>query len=74
MADESPPPPKIVTTARGYTRTLRARRVTWRCEWCSEERTAWQYPGPVPRYCPECRQAAQNSMAASLMRRRRGAR
>lgn len=80
-----PPPPKVITTARGYTRTVHARLVTWRCEWCTAcdgcEVTEWRYPGPLPRYhdpvCPGCGQAckreAQNALAAGLMRRRRQA-
>jgi hypothetical protein len=67
------PPPKVITTARGYTRTIHARRVQWRCEWCSAEHDEWRYPGPVPRYCDGCKQAAQNSLAAGAIRRRRQA-
>lgn len=48
------PPPKVITTSRGYTRTLHARLVSFRCEWCSQEREVWQYPGAAPRYCEEC--------------------
>lgn len=68
MLDE--PPPKVIPTARGP-RTIRARRVAWRCEWCSTEHTDWRWPGPVPRYCDECRQPAQNAMAAGQQRRKR---
>ncbi len=73
MTNQDAPPPKIITTERGYTRTINARRVTWRCEWCSAEHDEWRYPGPIPRYCDECRQPAQNSMQAGLMRRKRKA-
>ena len=65
------PPPKLVTTARGYTRTLHARLVGFRCEWCSEEREVWQYPGAAPRYCGECRKAAQQAMNAARQREKR---
>jgi hypothetical protein len=66
------PPPKVVTTARGYTRTLHARLVQFRCEWCSEEREVWQYPGPVPRYCcEECRREAQRALNAGRQREKR---
>ena len=68
-----PAPPKTITTARGYTRTIQARRVQWRCEWCSVEHDEWRYPGPIPRYCDGCKQAAQNSLAAGAMRRKRQA-
>ena len=64
-------PPRVITTKRGYTRTVTARTVSFRCEWCSRERTVLQYSGPLPRYCPECKHDAQNSLARTLMRRRR---
>ncbi len=72
---DPPPPPQIVTTARGYTRTLHAQRVTLRCEWHGgDEVTRWAYPGPPSRYCSdECRQAAQNALAAAAARRKRAA-
>jgi hypothetical protein len=74
MSDDDPaPPPKTIVTARGYTRTIRARRVQWRCEWCSAEHEEWRYPGPVPRYCAGCKRDAQNSIDASRMRRKRQA-
>jgi pyruvate-formate lyase-activating enzyme len=69
------PPPKTITTARGYTRTVTARLIAWRCEWCSNEEEEYRYPGPTPRYCSDkCRHEAQNSLAAGDMRRRRAAR
>lgn len=70
---EEPPPPKVLTLPGGYTRTITARRVNWRCEWCSAEHEEWRYPGPLPRYCEECRRPAQNAMAAGAMRRKRQA-
>jgi hypothetical protein len=74
MLDDDPAPtPKTITTARGYTRTIQARRVAWRCEWCSVEHEEWRYPGPIPRYCAGCKQAAQNSLAAGQQRRKRQA-
>ncbi len=65
------PPPKVVTTARGYTRTLYARLVLFRCEWCSREQKVWQYPGASPRYCEECREEAQQSMNSARQREKR---
>ncbi len=47
------------------------RPVTYRCEWCGQERTEARAPGPPPRYCPECKHEAQNALAAGRMRRRR---
>jgi hypothetical protein len=75
-------PDKVVDLPGGHSRTVRARLVSWRCEWCTScdgcEVTEWRYPGPLPRYhevCPvcgqHCKKEAQNSMAAGLMRRRR---
>ena len=68
---DEPPPPKVVRTARGYTRTLQARRVGFRCEWCSTEQEVWHYPGPPPRYCVECRPAAQQALNAARQREKR---
>lgn len=66
------PPPKVVTTARGYTRTLHARQVRFRCEWCSEEHAVWQYPGPAPRYCgAACRTEARRALNAGRQREKR---
>jgi hypothetical protein len=65
------PPPKVVTTARGYTRTLHARLVWFRCEWCSQEREVWQYPGAAPRYCDGCRKEAQQAMNTARQREKR---
>ncbi len=65
------PEPKVVTTARGYTRTLHARVVLFRCEWCSEEREVWQYPGAAPRYCKGCRGEAQQAMNSARQREKR---
>ncbi len=54
------------------TRTIEAREVTYRCEWCGEEKTEDHYPGPTPRYCSDqCKREAQNALAAARMRRRR---
>ncbi len=53
------------------TRTITERPVTYTCEWCSQERTETRYPGPKPRYCPECKTEAQNALAAGRMRRMR---
>ena len=68
--DEAPPP-KVVTTNRGYTRTLHARVVSFRCEWCSTEQQVWQYPGAAPRYCAACRGAAQQAMNTARQREKR---
>lgn len=65
------PPPKVVGTARGYTRTLHARLVTFRCEWCSGEREVWQYPGAAPRYCEGCREEARQAMNSARQREKR---
>ena len=65
------PPPKVITTARGYTRTLQARLVSFRCEWCSAEQQVWQYPGAAPRYCACCRAEAQQAMNTARQREKR---
>lgn len=66
------PPPKVVTTARGYTRTIQARLVEFRCEWCSSEQQVWQYPGAAPRYCSvSCHKEAGRVMNAARQRERR---
>ncbi len=66
-----PPPPKVVRTVRSYTRTVHARLVSFRCEWCSQERQVWQYPGAAPRYCEECRGEAQQAMNSARQREKR---
>ncbi len=74
MGDEiSPLPPKVVVSKQGHVRVRQARRVSWRCEWCSQEHEEWRYPGPLPRYCEVCRREAQNAMAAAAMARKRQA-
>lgn len=70
-SSEAPPPPKVLTTARGYTRTLHARRVRFRCEWCSVDQEVWQYPGAPPRYCEECRPDAQRALNSGRQREKR---
>ncbi len=69
----SRPPPRSeqIINVAPHRRTLTERAVTYRCEWCSQERTELRYPGPSPRYCLECKQQAQNSMAARRMRQMR---
>lgn len=48
------------------------RQVTYRCEWCREDRTELRMPGPLPRYCSDaCRHEAQNALAAGRMHRKR---
>jgi hypothetical protein len=49
-------------------RILEPRPITFRCEWCGAESTEMRMPGPTPRYHTECKQPAQNSIAASRMR------
>ncbi len=79
-----PPPPQVITSTRNgrtYTRTITARLICWRCEWCGAEHEDWRYPGPPPRYCEErplgkrhsCKQDAQNALAAGQARRKRQA-
>ncbi len=66
---EKPQEQKI--TVGTYTRTIKERPVTFRCEWCSAEGTEMRLPGPAPRYHAECKQEAQNSIAKARMRRMR---
>jgi hypothetical protein len=58
-------------TVGTYTRTIKARPVTFRCEWCSTESTEMRLPGPPPRYHTECKQEAQNSITKGRMKRMR---
>ncbi len=52
-----------------HRRTMTQREISYRCEWCSHERTEVRYPGPLPRYCcPDCKDLAQNSIAAQRMK------
>src|SRR5438552_232056 len=61
----------ISPSGRLCKRRSSAHKVTWLCQWCGAERTTWQYTGPAPRYCAECRQPAQNAQAAALRRQGR---
>jgi len=68
LPSRPPARPEQIINIAPHCRTLTARAVTYRCEWCSQERTELRYPGPSPRYCPGCKLQAQNSMAARRMR------
>ena len=63
----------ISPSGRQLKRRIPAHKVTWSCQWCGTEHETWQYTGPAPRYCAECRTPAQNAQAAALMRQRRAA-
>jgi len=41
-----------------HTRTLKQREVTYTCQfpYCEQTITELRYPGPTPRYCPDCKQ------------------
>ncbi len=52
-------------------RTIAERPVSYTCERCGQERTEMRYPGPTPKYCPECKGDAQKALAAARMRRMR---
>ncbi len=63
-----------------YTRTLKQREVTYTCQfpYCGQTVTEYRYPGPTPRYCPECKQKQERwrreddrDAAAARMRRLR---
>jgi hypothetical protein len=66
---EKPQEQKI--TVGTYTRTIKERPVTFRCEWCSTMGTEMRLPGPPPRYHAECKQEAQNAIAKGRMKRMR---
>ncbi len=53
--------------------TRKPRPVTFTCEWCSEEKTEDRPPGPVPRYCAECKAEAQRALNRGRVRRHRAA-
>ena len=40
-----------------HTRTLTQREITYTCQFpcCGRSITEVRYPGPTPRYCPDCR-------------------
>lgn len=63
-----PPPPRV------YTRRVRAKTYTITCGRCGEVVTLEQYPGPAPRYCDPCREAAAREAAAARMHRMRARR
>jgi hypothetical protein len=66
---EKPQDHKIIVG--NYTRTIKERPVTFRCEWCSGVSTEMRLPGPPPRYHAECKQEAQNAIAKARMKRMR---
>lgn len=77
-------PTKTVHTKHG-SHVIRAKRITWRCEWCGEEYTEWRYPGARPRYCEtsrqldrhgaprRCRLEAESALAGASHKRKRDA-
>jgi hypothetical protein len=64
-------PQEQTITVGNYTRTIKERPKTFRCEWCSRVATEMRLPGPIPRYHAECKQEAQNSIAKARMKRMR---
>jgi len=63
-----------------HVRTLTQREVTYTCAfpYCGRTITELRYPGPTPRYCPDCKQtwerlrrADDRDAAAARMRRLR---
>jgi hypothetical protein len=62
---------ELTLNVGSYTRTIKERVVTFRCEWCSTMGTEMRLPGPPPRYHAECKQEAQNTIAKSRMKRMR---
>lgn len=63
-----------------HTRILTQREVTYTCQfpYCGRTVTDLRYPGPTPRYCPDCKQqweqwrrAEDRDAAAERMRRLR---
>lgn len=46
---------KEVNRQPAYTRTSRERQVRFTCRNCGEEVIEWRFPGPLPWYCPPCR-------------------
>jgi hypothetical protein len=64
----------------GYRRTIRQREVTYTSQfpYCGQTVTELRYPGPTPRYCPDCKQKQERwrreddrDAAADRMRRLR---
>jgi acyl-coenzyme A thioesterase PaaI-like protein len=62
---------EVTISVGSYTRTIKERVVTFRCEWCSAMGTEMRLPGPPPRYHTECKQEAQNAIAKSRMKQMR---
>lgn len=69
MADA---PTKIITTKRGYTRTVTATWLEYQCSWCYQSVGVWRFPGPMPLYCETCRagEVHATNAAASIRRKR----
>ncbi|EFH80316.1 hypothetical protein [Ktedonobacter racemifer] len=40
-----------------FERQVAAREVSFTCQRCGTQKTEMRYPGPLPRYCPSCREA-----------------
>lgn len=57
--------------AAAYTRTIATREITFTCVRCRKEQREWRYPGPLPRYCPSCRQQAAEEREALRVQRQR---
>ena len=44
------------SASTAYTRMIATREVIFTCVRCKQEQQERRYPGPIPKYCPVCRQ------------------
>jgi hypothetical protein len=54
-----------------YTRTSRERQVRFTCRRCGEEVIEWRFPGPLPWYCPSCRDQRIQERETERVKRQR---
>ncbi len=54
-----------------YTRTLSTREVVFTCVRCQQEQREWRYPGPLPKYCPSCKQQVAEEREALRVQNQR---
>lgn len=54
-----------------YRRTLTEREVQFRCQRCQAEVTELRFPGPLPRYCPFCREERRAEAYEERVRKQR---
>ncbi len=57
--------------APAYTRTIAMREISFTCLRCHQVQHEWRYPGPLPKYCPSCKQQVAEEREALRVQHQR---